>query len=175
MNAYVLTALGRIKWAFNTIGAYPVFLSAFIGGVYGALTTKEISWVILTCMMFFALVERFYRQQKAHIEKRSQGERKQSFIKSAFISNLGHQLIILDEFKYNGVLFKVIAFYEIPIAQTIAGPLCPRCHHRLTERLRIRFFVLTDITLHCCCGFSYASKHTIIELVKEVETHKNLI
>ncbi|MGB1762997.1 hypothetical protein [Alloalcanivorax xenomutans] len=62
---------------------------------------------------------------------------------------------VFKQFQHGGVLWNAIGFVDMPLPITVAGPLCPRCQGRLTERRENRFPGRLCFTARCTedCGF----------------------
>ncbi|HHL9085631.1 TPA: hypothetical protein ACQ71T_004123 [Escherichia coli] len=166
MTEILKTLNMHFKRAILATGTIPALITLFIVGILVYIRDGTITYLTMGIFGLLATIEIYYRNSKAMLAARS-NTRGPSRIFLEFV-NKGFNHKILEEFEYNGFVFRTHGFEEMEVAVTATGPYCPRCKGKLAERRRIKYLVFPEITFRCMCGFTTTSDRTGGEMLKDV-------
>ena len=162
--------------AFEKVGLPTIFISMFTFGISSFfLDIFHSTFLSISIFSIVGLFEFIKINSKSNIDKRRNPihERHELYYTIMLKKGLEEPLIV-DEFNYNGFLFRTLGFDEIPVALTVAGPLCPRCKSILVETIKFIFPCHYNIIFYCICGFSKKSNKTESEMIFDLFEFKNI-
>jgi len=122
----------------------------------------------------FGAIEVFHRQSKEELQRRSAPSRANKLFEDMLSNKPKWQGKMIESFEYEGVLFNVLGFDQLPIPLGLSRPLCPQCNKPIIEKKSVKFPGRVQIDLECTCGYEKRLKHTISEITERAADRANL-